>query len=145
MKEKLKNLPPLLRKQALLRFAGAGACFCLLMVVIIGSRQLMLCLPFFIMGAFSAGSGALIVWRTNQGKIVILEGVCRQVDTTLFRRRPKAVVVKCGEHSVKVYLRYRIGNLCPGDILRVYMADSSMIYEKDDMFVLSEYIALEKA
>lgn len=105
----------------------------------------MLCLPFFIMGAFSAGSGALIVWRTNQGKIVILEGVCRQVDTTLFRRRPKAVVVKCGEHSVKVYLRYRIGNLCPGDILRVYMADSSMIYEKDDMFVLSEYIALEKA
>ena len=91
------------------------------------------------------GSGALIVWRTNQGKIVILEGVCRQVDTTLFRRRPKAVVVKCGEHSVKVYLRYRIGNLCPGDILRVYMADSSMIYEKDDMFVLSEYIALEKA
>ena len=145
MKEKLKNLPSPLRKQALLRFAGAGACFCLLLVVIIGFRQMMLCLPFFIMGAFSAGSGALIVWRTNQGKIVILEGVCRQVDTTLFRRRPKAVVVKCGEHSVKVYLRYRIGNLCPGDILRVYMADSSMIYEKDDMFVLSEYIALEKA
>lgn len=145
MKEKLKNLPPPLRKQALLRFAGAGACFCLLLVVIIGFRQMMLCLPFLIMGAFSAGSGALIVWRTNQGKILILEGVCRQVDTTLFRRRPKAVVVKCGEHSVKVYLRYRIGNLCPGDILRVYMADSSMIYEKDDMFVLSEYIALEKA
>ena len=36
MKEKLKKLPPPLRKQALLRFAGAGACFCLLLVVAVG-------------------------------------------------------------------------------------------------------------
>lgn len=144
MKEKLKNLPPPLRKQALLRFAGAGACFCLLLVVIIGFRQMMLCLPFFIMGAFSAGSGALIVWRTNQGKILILEGVCSQVDTTLFRHRPKAVVVKCGEHSVKVYLRHRTGNLSPGDSLRIYVADSTPVYEDDGLLILGGCMEMEK-
>ena len=144
MKDKLKKLPPPLRKQALLRFAGAGACFCLLLVAIIGYRQMMLCLPFLILGAFSAGSGALLIWRTNQGKILTLEGVCRQVDTTLFRRRPKAVVVKCGEHSVKVFLRYRTGNPAPGDTLRIYVADSTPIYENGDTLVLSGYLWLEK-
>ena len=59
MKEKLKKLPPPLRKQALLRFAGAGACFCLLLVVAVGYRQPMLWFPFLVMGAFSAWSGRL--------------------------------------------------------------------------------------
>ena len=59
MKEKLKKLPPPLRKQALLRFARAGACFCLLLLVAVGYRQPMLWFPFLVMGIFSAGSGAL--------------------------------------------------------------------------------------
>ena len=43
--KKLKKLPPALRKQALLRFAGAGACFCLLLVVAVGYYQPMLWFP----------------------------------------------------------------------------------------------------
>lgn len=53
--KKLKKLPPPLRKQALLRFAGAGACFCLLLLVAVGYRQPMLWFPFLVMGVFSAG------------------------------------------------------------------------------------------
>ena len=96
MKEKLKKLPPPLRKQALLRFAGAGACFCLLLVVAVGYCQPMLWFPFLVMGAFSAWSGALLMWRVDQGKVLVLEGVCWEVELTLFRRRPKAVVMECG-------------------------------------------------
>ncbi|HJB98349.1 MAG TPA: hypothetical protein H9710_07195, partial [Candidatus Acutalibacter pullicola] len=81
MKEKLKKLPPPLRKQALLRFAGAGACFCLLLVVAVGYCQPMLWFPFLVMGVFSAGSGALLVWRADQGKVLVVEGVCREVES----------------------------------------------------------------
>lgn len=143
MKEKLKKLPPQLRKQALLRFAGAGACFCLLLVVAVGYRQPMLCFPFLVMGAFSASSGALLVWRVDQGKVLVLEGICREVESTLFRRRPKAVMMECGGRQVKVYLHARVRNLAVGERLRLYVAESAPVYEEDDILVLSGYLAME--
>lgn len=145
MKEKLNKLPPPLRKQSLLRFAGAGACFCLLLVVAAVYHQLALCLPFLGMAAFFAASGALLVWRADQGKILVLEGVCKQVDTTLFRRRPKALVMECCGCQVKVYLHSRVRNLTPGDALRVYVADSAPVYEEEKVLVLGGYLAIERA
>ena len=143
MKEKLKKLPPPLRKQALLRLAGAGACFGLLLVVAVGYRQPMLWFPFLVMGVFSAGSGALLVWRADQGKVLVVEGVCTEVEPTLFRRRPKAVVMECDGRQVKVYLHARVRNLALGERLRIYVADSSPVYEEDDILVLSGYLAME--
>ena len=141
--KKLKKLPPPLRKQALLRFAGAGTCFCLLLVVAVGYCQPMLWFPFLVMGAFSAGSGTLLVRRVAQGKVLLLEGVCREVELTLFRRRPKAVVMECGSRQVKVYLHARVRNLVVGERLRLYVAESAPVYEEDDVLVLSGYLAVE--
>lgn len=114
MKEKLKKLPPPLRKQALLRFAGAGACFCLLLVVAVGYCQPMLWFPFLVMGVFPPAAAPLLVWRADQGKVLVVEGVCWEVESTLFRRRPKAVVMECGGRQVKVYLHARVRNLAVG-------------------------------
>ena len=143
--KKLKKLPPPLRKQALLRFAGAGACFCLMLLVAVGYCQPMLWFPFLVMGAFYAGSGALLVWRVAQGKVLLLEGVCREVELTLFRRRPKAVVMECGSRQVKVYLHARVRNLVVGERLRLYVAESAPVYEEAGILVLSGYLALERA
>ena len=143
MKEKLKKLPPPLRKQALLRFAGAGACFCLLLLVAVGYCQPMLWFPFLVVGAFSAGSGALLMWRVDQGKVLVMEGVCREVESTLFRRRPKAVVMECGDRQVKDYLHARVRNLAVGERLRFYVAESMPVYEEDDSLVLGGYLAIE--
>lgn len=145
MKEKLNKLPPPLRRQALLRFAGAGACFCLLLVVAAVYHQLALCLPFLGMAVFSATSGALLVWRADRGKILALEGVCQQVENTLFHHRAKVVVMTCGERQVKIYLRSRVRNLAPGDALRVYVADSAPVYEEKKVLVLGGYLAIERA
>lgn len=142
MKEKLKKLPPL-RKQVLLRFAGAGACFCLLLLVAVWYRQPKLWFPFLVMGVVSSGSGALLVWRVDQGKVLAVEGVCREVESTLFRRRPKAVVMECGDRLVKVYLHARVRNLAVGERLRFYVAESASVYEEDDVLVLSGYLAVE--
>ena len=145
MKEKLKKLPPPLRKQALLRFAGAGACFCLLLVVAVGYCQPMLWFPFLVVGAFSAGSGVLLMWRVDQGKVLVVEGVCTEVESTLFRHRPKAVMMECGDRQVKVFLHARVRNLVVGERLRLYVAESAPVYEEAGILVLSGYLALERA
>lgn len=145
MKEKLKNLPPPLRKQVLLRFAGAGACFVLFVAAVVGYRRLALCLPFLGVAILAAVSGALLVWRADRGKILVLEGVCREVKLTPFRRSPKALVMECGGRQVKVYLRARTRNLVVGERLRLYVADSASVYEEEGGLVLGGYLALERA
>ena len=103
----IRELPPLLRKQALLRFARAGACFVLLIVTALVYRDHALCLPFLLCGAVCAGLGVLLVRRIAQGRFVVLEGTVQKVEKTLFRSRPKAVIAACDGRLVKVYLRGR--------------------------------------
>ena len=59
-----------------------------------------------------------------------MEGVCREVESTLFRRRPKAVVMECGGRQVKVYLHARVRNLTVGERLRFYVADATLSTKK---------------
>ena len=107
MKEKLKKLPPPLRKQALLRFAGAGACFVLLIVTALVCRDPALCWPFLLCGAVCAGLGVLLIRRIAQERYVVLEGTVQKVEKTLFRGRPKAVIIARDGRLVKAYLRGR--------------------------------------
>lgn len=142
MKQGLKKLPAPLRKQALLRFAGAGDCFLLLCGMALGTGQAGLCLPFFVLGIFLAGTGAGLVRLSCQGKILTLETVCQEVEKTWFRRRAKALVLRCGERTLRVYLRGRRDRVSPGSRVQLFLAESTPVYEEEGVLVLGEYLGL---
>ena len=140
----LQRFPPPLRKQALLRFAGAGACFVLLIVTALVCRDPALCWPFLLCGTACAGLGVLLIRRITQGRFVVLEGAVRQIEKTLFRSRPKAVIAACDGRLVKVYLLGRRWDLTEGGRLRLYVADNTPAYEQDGVLVLGGYLAGEQ-
>ena len=140
----IHELPPPLRKQALLRLAGAGACFVLLIVTALIYRDPALCWPFLLCGAVCAGLGVFLVRRIAQGRYVVLEGAVQKVEKTLFRSRPKAVIAACDGRLVKVYLRGRRWELAEGDRLCLYVADNTPVYEQDGVLVLGGYLAGEQ-
>ena len=138
MKEKLNKLPPPLRKQALLRVCRSGACFCLLLLVcsVVPSTDAVVPL---------SGDGCFF---RRQRRPVGVEGrsgkgpgrgrrLQRSGANPVFRRRPKAVVMECGDRLVKVYLHARVRNLAVGERLRFYVAESAPVYEEDDVLVLA--------
>lgn len=140
----IHELPPPLRKQALLRLAGAGACLVLLIVTALVNRDPALCWPFLLCGAVCGGLGVLLIRRIAQGRYVVLEGAVQKVEKTLFRSRPKAVIAACDGWLVKVYLRGRRWDLTEGDRLRLYVADNTPVYEQDGVLVLGGYLAGER-
>lgn len=140
----MQRFPPPLRKQALLRFAGAGACLVLLIVTALVYRDPALCWPFLLCGTVCAGLGVLLVRRTAQGRYVVLEGAIQKVEKTLFRSRPKAVIAARDGRLVKVYLRDRRWNLAEGDRFRLYVADNTPVYEQDGVLVLGGYLVGEQ-
>lgn len=140
----IHELPPPLRKQALLRFAGAGACLVLLIVTALVYRDPALCWPFLLCGAVCGGLGVLLVRRIAQGRFVVLKGAVQKVEKTLFRSRPKAVIAACEGRLVKVYLRGWRWNLAEEDRLCLYVADNTPVYEQDGVLVLGGYLAGEQ-
>ena len=140
----MQRFPPPLRKQALLRFAGAGACLVLLIVTALVYRDPALCWPFLLCSTVCGSLGVLLVRRIAQGRYVVLEGAVQKVEKTLFRSRPKAVIAACDGRLVKVYLLGRRWDLTEGDRLRLYVADNTPVYAQDGFLVLGGYLAGER-
>ena len=139
----IHELPPPLRKQALLPLAGAGDCFVLLIVTALVYRDPVFCWPFLLCGTVCGGLGVLLVRRIAQATFVVLEGAVQKVEKTLFRGRPKAVIIARDGQLVKVYLRGRRWDLTEGDRLRLYVADNTPVYEQDGVLVLGGYLVGE--
>ena len=114
------------------------------MVTALANRDPALCWPFLLCGAVCAGLGVLLVRRITQGRFVVLEGAVRQIEKTLFRGRPKAVIAACDGRLVKAYLRGRRWELTEGDRLRLYVADNTPVYEQDGVLVLGGHLAGER-
>lgn len=103
-----------------------------------------LCWPFLLCGTACAGLGVLLVRRITQGRFVVLEGAVRQIEKTLFRSRPKAVIAACDGRLVKVYLLGRRWELTERGRFRLYVADNTPVYEQDGVLVLGGYLAGEQ-
>ena len=73
-----------------------------------------------------------------------MEGTVQKVEKTLFRGRPKAVIIARDCRLVKAYLRGRRWELTEGDRLRLYVADNAPVYEQDGVLVLGGYLAGER-
>lgn len=67
----------------------------------------------------------------------------KKVEKTLFRGRPKAVIIARDGRLVKAYLRGRRWDLTEGDRL-LYVADNTPVYEQDGVLVLGGYLAGER-
>ena len=116
----------------------------MLIVTALVYRDPALCWPFLLCGPVCAGLGILLVRRIAQGRYVVLEGAVQKVEKTLFRGRPKAVIIARDGQLVKVYLRGRRWELTEGDRLCLYGADNTPVYEQDGVLGLGGYLAGER-
>ena len=114
------------------------------MVTALANRDPALCWPFLLCGAVCAGLGVLLIRRIAQERYVVLEGTVQKVEKTLFRGRPKAVIIARDGRLVKAYLRGRRWELTEGDRLRLYVADNTPVYEQDGVLVLGGHLAGER-
>ena len=140
----LQRFPPPLRKQALLRFAGAGACFVLLIVTALVCRDPALCWPFLLCGTVCAGLGVLLVRRTAQGRYVVLEGAVQKVEKTLFRSRPKPFLIPHLFQFLPLSLLLLLLDLTTLNSLRLYLPDNTPVYKQNGVLLLVVYLAGEQ-
>lgn len=142
MKKFFQKLPPVLRKQILIRFGTAVFGLLTAALFTFWFRDFVLCVPFLLFALVSGSAGAALLIRMLQGGFVRVEGICTQVERTGVRRRAKAIVLSTGEHTVKIYLRGKLESM-PGDHITAYLADNMPVYQRDGYEVVNGYLAID--
>ena len=144
MKEQFKCIPKPLQKQILIRIAGAVLGLFLFILLLIFYKDWRFWIPCVILSVMCLASAGTLFYRCVFGKYVVVEGVCTDIDKTLIRRRIKAIYIRNDNFSIKIVNAKRIKNLSIGDIVTVYVADNSAVYDVDGMKVICYYLAMTK-
>lgn len=144
MKEKFLSIPPSLQKQILLRLGGSGAGVAMLILVLAYGGDWRFLLPCIVLALLCLGLAASLYDRCAQEKYVIVEGTCTEIERAPFSRRIKAVYLRNDQHTVKLVGVRKLKNLIVGDMLNVYVADNTAVYEMDGSKIICSYLAIEK-
>lgn len=143
MKEKFQKLPAALQKQILIRFGASILSFLLLIIVALLYRDPYLCISFLLFGAVFGVAGGRLLFRSFDGRYVLIEGVCQQVEQTAIRKKTKSIYFKMEPYVVKVRLRHRLKEITVGDHIAVFVSDNMPVYQENGCEVLNGYIAME--
>lgn len=72
-----------------------------------------------------------------------LQGQCIRIDTARLRKRVRAVQLVLEQGTVKILVRYHISRLSEGDTIVVYVAEKTPVYERDGIYIIGNYYAME--
>lgn len=145
MRKQFQKIPSVLQKQIMVRLAGSGLGIVMLILILAYQGSIQFLLPGIAITFIFLASAFLLFYRCSEGKYVVIRGTCEEIERTGLRKRLKAVYIQCDEKSVKIVgLLLRLRNLRIGDILEVYIADSTPVYEHDGVYVITNTLAVSK-
>ena len=75
--------------------------------------------------------------------IVVIRGHCTGLEKTPMRRRIKTLYLWSDPHTVKIQLAGKLRNVDEGDIITVYTATGTPVYENEGCQQLSTYLAID--
>lgn len=143
VKEKWIKMPKALQRQVLFRYGGGGLFLMILLFLMTGSRDLYLLLPCILCMFWLAGSGFWLFLQAAGRNYMRLQGQCIRIDTEGLRKRVHAVHLALEQGTVKIPVRYRISRLSEGDIIVIYIAEKTPVYECDGEYIIGNYYAME--
>ena len=143
MREKFKKIPPPLQKQIIMRYGATLVSLMLLMVSLLLEGNFYLSLSFLIIFAFYGVSASQLLYMAVSNQFVVIRGVCTKLEKTPIRRRIKTLYFRSEPHTVKIQILGRLRNVDEGDVITVYAASNTPVYENDGCQQLSTYLAID--
>jgi len=141
--ERIKSLPEPMQRQIWLRFGLGAALFLFGPLSAIAWRDWTM-LVILAVAVFCAALGIRIAYR----EFVVITGICGEVESTVIRKRSKAIllITEIGgkEAMLRIPLRQQFRKFTEGELLEVYVDAAASIHEWDGKLQLQSYIAIDK-
>lgn len=143
MRERFRKMPQVLQKQILFR-SGVSFLFWLLFIIILISFQdIYLMLPCLLLAGYLTGSSIWLFYQSVVGNYMHLQGECIRLETIGIRKKVQSVHLALEQGIVKIPVRQRIRRLSEGDTVSIYVAEKTPVYERDGIYIISSYYAME--
>lgn len=139
---RLKGVPKPLEEQIWFRL-GLGMLAAIFGVILILSAGFYIGFPWLLLGAYMAGNGMMIARVCKTGRYTTITGICRQIETSAFRKRIKSVELLVDQIPMRIRIQPS-AHISPqkGDLLVIYTSDCEPVYMKDGYDYLCGYYAL---
>lgn len=142
LRETFNGFPAVLQHQILLRFGmtlGGLAAFGLFWTL---SSAFWFGVLFLILALWIGASGIQMFLTLYHGKYTRVKAICKQVITTPILKRPKALILSTGQGDLRLRIQQRIRKPEVDEFFVVYLADSTQLYQNEDGYLVSSYLAI---
>lgn len=143
MRERFGKLPQALQKQVLFRSGVSVLFWSLFIIILIGFRDIYLILPCLLLACYLTGSSFWLFYQSVAGNYMHLQGECIHLETIGIRKRVRSIYLALEQGMVKIPVRQRIRRLSEGDTVSIYVAEKTPVYERDGLYIISSYYAIE--
>lgn len=143
MRERFEKMPQALQKQVLFRFGGSVLLWVLFIIILSSFRDIYLILPCLLLAGYLTGSSIWLFYQSVAGNYMHLQGECIRLETIGIRKRVRSLHLALEQGIVKISVRQRIRRLSEGDTVSIYVAEKTPVYERDGIYIISSYYAME--
>lgn len=143
LRERFEKMPRALQKQVLSRSGGSVLFWFLFLIILGGFRDIYLILPCLLSACYLTGSAIWLFLQSAAGNYMHLQGECVRLETTGLRKRVRSLHLELEQGIVKIPARRRIRGLSEGDTVSIYVAEKTPVYERDGIYIISSYYAME--
>ena len=145
MKDKFRQFPQVLQKQILIRLTAGIVSLMMLVIILLYRGSLELMFPCIGFSALFFISALLLYIRCDEGRYVVIQGICTEIDKTGIRRKVKDIYIKGDQFTIRIARpTMKLRNLNVGDRITIYLTDNTPVYEMDGCKVVCNTLAVEK-
>lgn len=138
------QIPSPLQRQILIRAAGCGLSFTVLIFLIAYRCDWHALLPCAALSIVCLGDAGNLFCQCSQKKYVVITGDCIEIEKSSLHRTAKAFYIRDSQSTIKIMNPRKIKSLLVGDPVTVYIADNAPVYELDGDKIICSYLALVK-
>ena len=142
MKNKLRLLPVPLQNLLIYRVALAILALGASLALAIFLHDVHFALPGPILCVTMLVSASLLYQLLIQGRYLALRGTVLNAEQTMIRKHTKVIILEAEGKALRIQLRNQHMKVAQGDIVALYLADTTKLYPWRGMYQLSGYLAL---
>ena len=142
MKNKLRLLPVPLQNLLIYRVALAILALGASLAVAVFLHDVHFALPGLILCVTMLVSASLLYQLLIQGRYLALRGTVLNAEQTMIRKHTKVIILEAEGKALRIQLRNRHMKVAQGDIVALYLADTTKLYPWRGMYQLSSYLAI---
>ena len=142
MKNKLRLLPVPLQNLLIYRVALAILALGASLALAVFLHDVHFALPGLIPCVTMLVSASLLYRLLIQGRYLALRGAVLNAEQTMIRKHTKVIILEAEGKALRIQLRNRHMKVAQGDIVALYLADTTKLYPWRGMYQLSSYLAI---